>query len=70
MGFKPEAALNTLQYEMIQGGFLYEFHAFRLLLSVSWLVLISSVRHSSYGISLRGWFCVFRLVLTKMLSDG
>jgi hypothetical protein len=54
MGFKPEAALNTLQYEMIQGGFLYEFHAFRLLLSVSWFVLVSSVRHITYRISVRG----------------
>ncbi len=71
MGFKLEAALNTLQYEMIQGGFLYEFHAFRPLLSVSWFVLISSVRHSSYGISLRGWFFFFfRLVFTEMLSGG
>jgi hypothetical protein len=59
MGFIPEAALNTLQYEMIQGGFLYEFHAFRLLLSVSWFVLISSVRQSSYGISLRGLVLCF-----------
>jgi hypothetical protein len=58
MGFKPEATLNTLQYEMVQGGFLYEFHAFRLLLSVRWFVLISSVRHNTYGISWWGWFCV------------